>query len=78
MLKDFKILVENAPMASADALWTVAIDGAVILVSDVVMENVKVYTTSQQLPTGEQRWSVSCMALNYRIDERNRLFIYNT
>lgn len=77
MLKEFKIRFNTGFLDTPGLHWKVIIDGVELLVSDVVIENVRTFTTSHKLPSGEQKWSIACMADSYRMDEEYRLFIFN-
>ncbi|MCF8256915.1 MAG: hypothetical protein K9J06_05150 [Flavobacteriales bacterium] len=72
--KEFKIRFNTMHHESSGVYWRAIIDGEEFLVSDVEMN---VYTASHVLPAGEQKWSITCVASNYWIDEHGELFIYN-
>jgi hypothetical protein len=76
--KEFKIRFNTDHKETPGLCWKVIIDGEEILVSDVSVEGVRVFTTSHFLPSGEQKWSIGCHAQNYRIDENRKIHIYNS
>ena len=78
MLLEFKIRFNTCFEDTPGLFWKVIIDGKEILVSVVVIERMKVFTTSHFIPSGEQKWSIGCIAENYRVDENRKNFIYNT
>lgn len=78
MSKEFKIRFNTGFKETPGLFWKVIIDGREMLASDVVIENVRTFTTSHMLPSGEQKWSIACIASDYRMDGENRLFIFNT
>ena len=78
MLMEFQIRFNTCFEDTPCLYWKVIIDGKEILVSDVVIERVKVFATSHFIPSGEQKWIIGCMAENSRVDENRKIFIYNT
>jgi len=77
MAKEFKIRFNTGYKDTPGLHWRVVIDGVETLVADVEIENVKTFTTSHFLPSGEQKWSIACVAEHYSIDSSNKLYIYN-